>query len=66
MYKLGSEIRPGDVIMFLGHAHTVEGIRPYEHPTVDGACGIAISAAGWGMTLFRDTVLEVAPVSNTG
>lgn len=55
-----SEIKVGDVIVFLSTAHLITEIEPYTHPTLGPTFGVARDATGWGITLMDPTCLEVA------
>lgn len=60
--KRGSEIKVGDIIMFLGTPHRVASLTPYTHPVMtEGAPGwrTARAADGWGITLSPQILLEV-------
>jgi hypothetical protein len=63
------DVRPGDMIEFLGTWHLIERIEPYTHPTLGETTGIARDASGWGITLMEPVSVRVrrvgalAPVS---
>jgi len=62
--KKGSEVEPGDIIVFLGVPHRVTRVVPYVHPTIQ-APGWRIAYAGpgpqsWGITLEPQGSYEVA------
>lgn len=51
MEKRNADIKPGDVIMFLGNPHLITEVVPYTHPTLGEMVGIAKAADGWSITL---------------
>lgn len=59
--KQGNDVKPGDVILFLGTPHLIETIEPYTHPTVPECFAVARASDGWGITLTTGPVrYEVA------
>lgn len=61
--KRGSDIKPGDVVIFLGTPHLIERIDPPTeatlsfHPT---CLGYAMASDGWGISISPRSMLEVA------
>lgn len=57
------DIRPGTVIVFLGHPHLITEIADYTGP-FDFIIGIARDATGWGISLeaggYYDTAKDPA------
>ena len=61
--KTAEDIRPGDVIMFLGTPNRVERIEAPKATASDRqnrVVGRAKAANGWGMTLTAGARIEVA------
>lgn len=56
------ELKPGQAVVFLSATHLITSIEPYTHPTLPGAFGIARAADGWGMSLWRGHLIDVAEV----
>lgn len=57
--KLGSEIAPGDSIVFCDTAYRIASIEPYLSPV--GEALVAFAEGGeWEMTLFADEEYRVA------
>jgi len=54
-----SEVRPGDVVCFLGSPHLITAIDPYTGP-FDFIVGVARDAHGWGISLEDGAYLDVS------
>ncbi len=57
--KPTEEIKPGDVVMFLGTPHLIDRIEAYDGP-FDFIHGIARAADGWGISLETGATLTIA------
>jgi hypothetical protein len=53
------EIRPGDVLYFLGRPHLIAEVEPYDGP-FDFIIGIARDESGWGISLEDCADYDVA------
>jgi hypothetical protein len=54
------ELSAGDSIVFLGRAHRITSIDPYDGPLGDIFFGVARSYEDWAYSLIRGGVVEVA------
>lgn len=54
------DIKPGHIIVFLGHPHLISEIEPYKHDAFPEAFGIARAADGWGYSLHHGSDVIVA------
>lgn len=53
------DLRPGDVVVFLGEHHVIDRIEPYTGPTV-GIFACAYAANGWGIALTDTVPITIA------
>lgn len=55
------DLRPGDVVIFLGQHHVIARIDPYDGPnTAHGIFAEAVAADGWGIALGRGVPVTIA------
>lgn len=54
------DIKPGDLVVFLGATHRVVAVEPRTHPTVPAVFATARWEDGQGLTLTRGMLVETA------
>lgn len=61
--RRAEDLRPGDVVVFLGTPHLVSRIEEYTHPAFPEAFGIARASDGWGISLSYGMHVDVATIT---
>ena len=56
-----ANLKPGDIIVFLGRPHLIAAIQPYHHPTL-GPARMARGSEGWNITLFPGDTVDVETI----